>query len=141
MAAIDLNTVRSTIEGRLKTELDTNPAIPVVFNNMPYTPTPGSDWVQCLVNFGANTYITHGGSSGSDNNLVGVAVFNIFTAPGVGPGGNLTIGKRIRDLFNRQKVSGVYFDPPEGPEVITASAPEGYFQTQITMTFDTYEEL
>ena len=33
MAATDLNTVRSTIEGRLATELALDPAIPVVFNN------------------------------------------------------------------------------------------------------------
>ena len=34
MAAIDLNTVRSTIEARLATELASSPAIPVVFNNI-----------------------------------------------------------------------------------------------------------
>ena len=37
MAAIDLNTVRSTIEGRLATELASSPAIPVVFNNMAFS--------------------------------------------------------------------------------------------------------
>ena len=48
MAAADLNSVRSTIEGRLATELaDTSGdkvAIPVAFHNMPYEPTPGSSW-------------------------------------------------------------------------------------------------
>ena len=39
MAAVDLNTVRSTIEGRLATELASNPAIPVVFNNMSFDST------------------------------------------------------------------------------------------------------
>ena len=38
MAAIDLNTVRSTIEGRLATELASSPAIPVVFNNIGWRP-------------------------------------------------------------------------------------------------------
>ena len=33
MAATDLNTVRSTIDARLATELASSPAIPVVFNN------------------------------------------------------------------------------------------------------------
>ena len=36
MAAIDLNTVRKTIEGRLITELDDTPPISVVLNNMPF---------------------------------------------------------------------------------------------------------
>lgn len=141
MAALNLNTVRSTIEGRLATELASSPAIPVVFNNMPYSPTPASDWVQCLVNFGESDYLTMGGTSDSDNSLVGVVVINIFTTIGVGPGENLTIGKRIRDLYNRVIVSGVHFDPPIGPEVVAVPAPEGYFQTQVSMTFETFEEL
>ena len=36
MAAIDLNTIRKTIEERLLTELNEAPTIPVVFINMPF---------------------------------------------------------------------------------------------------------
>ena len=39
MAATDLNTVRSTIEARVATELASSPAIPVVFNNMTFDST------------------------------------------------------------------------------------------------------
>ena len=39
MAAVNLNTVRSTIEGRLATELASSPVIPVVFNNMSFDST------------------------------------------------------------------------------------------------------
>lgn len=141
MAAVNLNTVRSTIEARLATELALNPALPVVFHNQPYTPTPGSSWVQCLVGFGNNNFLTMGGTTGSSNSVIGVIVVNIFTAKGVGPGANYTIGKRIRDLYNRVVVSGVHFDPPTGPEVMASPAPEGYFQTQVRMTFETFEDL
>lgn len=141
MAALDLNTVRAAIEGRIATELASSPAIPLVFHNMPYTPTPGTSWSQCLVSFGESAYLTMGDSSGSDNRVNGLVVVNIFTALGVGPGANLTIGKRVRDLYNRIIVSGVHFDPPIGPEVLSAAAPEGYFQTQVRMTFETFEEL
>ena len=141
MAALNLNTVRATIEGRLATELALSPAIPVVFHNMPYTPTPNSSWVQCLVSFGNNNYLTMGGTTGSSNSVIGLVLVNIFTAKGVGPGANLTIGKRIRDLYNRVVISGVHFDPPTGPEVVAAPAPEGYFQTQVRMTFETFEDL
>jgi hypothetical protein len=82
-----------------------------------------------------------GGTTGSDNQVNGVVVVNIFTALGVGPGANLTIGKRVRDLYNRVIVSGVHFDPPTGPEVLSTAAPEGYFQTQVRMTFETFEDL
>jgi hypothetical protein len=141
MAAANLNTVRSIIEGRIATELALAPVIPVVFHNQPYTPTPGSSWVQCLVSFGGNNYLTLGGTTGSSNSIIGVVVCNIFTAQGTGPGANYTIAKRIRDLYNRVIVSGVHFDPPTGPEVLASPAPEGYFQTQVRMTFETFEEL
>ena len=141
MAAVNLNTVRATIEARLATELALSPGIPVVFHNQRYIPTPGSSWVQCLVSFGNNNYLTMGGTTGSSNSVIGVIVVNVFTAKGVGPGANYTIGKRIRDLYNRVIVSGVHFDPPTGPEVVAAPAPEGYFQTQVRMTFETFEDL
>ena len=141
MAAADLNTVRSVIEGRLATELANSPAIPVVFHNMPYTPTPNSSWVQCLTTFGANEYLGHGLTTSGYNRIVGILVMNIFSPKGVGPGANLVIGKRIRDLYNRIIVSGVFFDAPSGPEVLAAPSPEGYFQTQVRVTFDFFEEL
>jgi hypothetical protein len=141
MAAVNLNTVRSTIEGRLATELALSPVIPVVFHNQPSTPTPNSSFVQCLVSFGNNNFLTMGGTTGSSNSVIGVIVMNVFTPKGVGPGANLTIGKRIRDLYNRQVVSGVHFDPPTGPEVVASPAPEGYFQTQVRLTFETFEDL
>lgn len=141
MAAVNLNTVRATIESRLTAELTQAPVLPVVFHNQPYKPTPNSPWVQCLDSFGNNNYLTMGGTTGSSNSVIGVVVVNIFTAKGVGPGVNYTIGKRIRDLYNRVIVSGVHFDPPTGPEVVAAPAPEGYFQTQVRMTFETFEDL
>jgi hypothetical protein len=108
---------------------------------MAYEPTPGSSWVQCLTSFGANNYLSQGGTTDSFNRLVGLVVFNIFTAKGVGPGANFVIGKRIRDLYNRVNVSGVFFDAPTGPEALASPAPEGYFQTQVRVTFESIEEL
>jgi hypothetical protein len=51
------------------------------------------------------------------------------------------IGKRIRDLYNRVIVSGVYFGAPIGPEVLATPAPEGYFATQVRVAFEFIEEL
>ena len=140
MAAIDLNTVRSTIEARLATELASSPAIPVVFNNMAFDSTTEDTFVQCLTSFGANQYLTQGDTSSATNNVVGLVVLNIFTEEGIGAGSNYTIGKRIRDLYNRVTVSNVIFDSPVGPEILTSS-PEGKFQTQIRITFEIYEDL
>jgi hypothetical protein len=141
MAAADLNTIRSTIEGRLATELAGSPVLPVVFQNMAYEPTPNSSWVQCLTTFGSSEYLSLGGTTDSDNRIVGLVLINIFTPQGVGPGGNYVIGKRVRDLYNRVIVSGVYFDAPVGPEALATPAPEGYFQTQVRVTFEFIEEL
>ena len=135
MAAIDLNTVRSTIEGRLATELASSPAIPVVFNNMAFDSTTEDTFVQCLPSFGSGRYL-----AGGVNLVVGLIVLNIFTEEGIGAGANFTIGKRLRDLYNKITVSDVIFDSPIGPEVL-ASSPEGKFQSQLRITFEIYEEL
>ena len=140
MAATDLNTVRSTIEARLATELASSPAIPVVFNNMTFDSTAEDTFVQCITSFGANTYITQGGTSDSDNLINGLVLLNVFTEEGLGAGSNLTICKRLRDLYNRITVSSVIFDAPIGPEILNSS-PEGKFQTQIRITFTIYEDL
>ena len=140
MAAIDLNTVRSTIESRLATELASSPAISVVFNNMSFDSTTQDTFVQCQTSFGTGSYLTMGGSANSTNRVVGLMLLNIFTEEGIGAGSNLTIGKRLRDLYNNITVSNVIFDSPIGPEVL-ASSPEGKFQTQIRVTFEIYEDL
>ena len=71
-----------------------------------------------------------GGTSDSVNSVVGLLVLNIFTEEGIGAGANYTIGKRLRDLYNRVTVSNVIFDSPVGSGILTSS-PEGKFQTQI----------
>ena len=91
MAATDLNTVRSTIEGRLATELASSPVIPVIFNNMAFDSTTEDTFVQCLTSFGANEYLTQGDTSAATNNVVGLVVLNIFTEEGIGAGSNYTI--------------------------------------------------
>ena len=140
MAATDLNTVRSTIEARLATELASSPVIPVVFNNMTFDSTAEDTFVQCITSFGAGEYLTMGGTTDSDNNVVGLVLLKVFTEEGLGAGANFTICKRLRDLYNRVTVSNVIFDSPVGPEIL-ASSPEGKFQTQIRITFNIYEDL
>ena len=140
MAAIDLNTVRATIEARVATELASSPAIPVVFHNMSFDSSAVTTFVQCLTTFGESNYLTQGNADGL-NQVNGIVVFNIFTPQGIGSGDNYTIGKRLRDLYNRITVSSVIFDSPIGPEVIDSPLPEGQFQTQLRMTFEIFEEL
>ena len=135
MAAVDLNTVRSTIEARLATELASSPAIPVVFNNMAFDSTTEDTFVQCETSFGTGSYLGKG-----VNVVIGLVTLNVFTEEGVGSGSNFTVCKRLRDLYNKITVSDVIFDSPIGPEVLSSS-PEGKFQTQLRITFEIYEEL
>ena len=118
----------------MATELASSPAIPVVFNNMAFDSTTEDTFVQCITSFGANGIFTQGDTTNAFNNVVGLIVLNIFTEEGIGAGSNYTIGKRLRDLYNRVTVSNVIFDSPVGPEVLSSS-PEGKFQTQIRITF------
>ena len=143
MAATNLNTVRSTIETRLRNEFRTGRPVPVVFNNIPFDASTVDTFIQCVVSFGSSSYLTQqapNSSTTSTNLVVGLITCNIYTKQGVGAGANFTIGKRVRDLFNRITVSDVRFDPPVGPEV-SESNPEGKFQTQVRITFELYEAL
>ena len=140
MAATDLNTVRSTIEARLATELASSPAIPVVFSNMFFDSTTEDSFVQCIISFGQTQYLTQGDASTATNNVVGLVILNVFTEENIGAGSNFTICKRLRDLYNRITVSNVIFDAPSIGEVVTSN-PEGKFQTQMRITFNIYEDL
>ena len=135
MAAIDLNTIRKTIEDRLETELNNAPVIPAIFNNMPFQSISENVFVQCLTSFGSGRYLADG-----VNVVAGLVLINIFTEEGIGIVSNYVLGKRIRDLYNKITVSDVIFDSPVGPEVLTPS-PQGKFQTQLRITFEIYEEL
>ncbi len=141
MAALDLNTVRQTIEARLATEMASSPAITTIFANQPFTPTSETSFVQCLVNFGSGEYLTLGGTSDSANSQIGNITINIFTKIGVGLGDNLTIAKRIRDLYNRVVISDLYFEPPEGPNVLEAASPQGFVQSVLSVNFQIIESL
>ncbi len=140
MAATDLNAVRSTIESRLATELANSPVIPVIFSNQAFDSTSSASFVQCEVSFGTGAITSQGDQSNANTLIVGLMVLNVFTEEGIGAGGNFTICKRLRDLYNRITVSGVIFDAVVGPEILSQS-PEGKFVTQLRVTFETYEEL
>ena len=140
MAAIDLNDVRKTIESRLLNELEETPPVKVIFNDIPFSSSSKDSFVQCITSFSAGDYLTMGGTTNSTNRIVGLVILNIFTEAGKGSGANFTIGKRLRNLYNRITVSNVIFDSPIGPEVLTSS-PKGNFQTQLMVTFEIYEEL
>ena len=140
MTAIDLNNVRKTIESRLLTELEDTPPVKVIFNDIPFSSSSKDSFVQCITSFSAGNYLTMGGATNSTNRIVGLLILNIFTEAGKGSGANFTIGKRLRNLYNRITVSNVIFDSPIGPEVLTSS-PEGKFQTQLRITFEIYEDL
>lgn len=140
MAATDLNTVRATIEKHLNDEFRIGPNIPLVFNNVPFDASTVDEYIQCVTSFGASQYLTQGSNTNSTNVIVGLCLFNIYTAQGLGSGSNFAICKRLRDLYNRITISSVIFDAPIGPEIFTSS-PEGKFQTQIRITFSIYEDL
>ena len=90
MAALNLNSVRQSIEEKLIDELNTAPPIKIVFGNQPFQPIAGTGFVQCLIEFTASTYITLGGTTNSTNSQEGLITLNIFTKIGVGLGNNLT---------------------------------------------------
>ena len=141
MAQLNLNTVRQNIESRLATEMASNPTTTVVFGNQPFDPPSDTSFIQCLIEFTGSEYVTLGGISNSTNSQTGVITFNIFTKMGIGLGDNLTLAKRIRDLYNRVILNGIYFEPPTGPTVLENASPEGFVQSVMSISFETFENL
>lgn len=134
-----LNDVRAAIEGRIATQMAIAPAYPVSYQNVPYSPPNNSPWLQVFIRFGDNAYATLLPTGGAGfNRQNGVLTVNIYTPIGVGTGANFTIAERIKDLFDRQTVSGIIFDAASGPAQVIPAAPEPYYQTQLTITFEAY---
>jgi hypothetical protein len=133
------NDVRAAIEGRIAAEMALAPVYPISYQNVPFTPPNNTPWAQAFIRFGDNNYATllPTGSVGF-NRQTGTLVINVFTPQGQGTAANFTIAERLKDLFDRQIVSGIIFDAASGPAQVTPAAPEPYFQTQLTITFEAY---
>lgn len=138
--ASSYNDVRSTIESRIATEMALSPSFPVSYQNVPFTPPNNSTWISVSVRFGSKTYATLIGPSSGKNRQVGTLVVDVYSPIGAGPGANLTVAERLKDLFDRQTVSGVIFADASGPAQVLPASPEDYFQTQTTITFEAYLE-
>jgi hypothetical protein len=132
------NDVRAAIEGRIATQMALSPAYPVSYQNVPFTPPNNTPWVQAFIRFGDNNYATLLGPSTGFNRQTGTLVLNVFTPQGQGAAANYTIAERLKDLFDRVKLSSIIFDAASGPAQVTPAAPEPYFQTQVTITFEAY---
>jgi hypothetical protein len=142
---MSLNTVRSCIESRIATEFADTPPIQVAYQNVPFTPPNNASWIQASIIWGDSAYMTilttsaRGTGAGFDRRN-GTLVFNIFAPRGAGPGAGLTIAQRCIDLFSRLQLENIKFDPANGPRTIEPSVPEGFSQTQVTISFEAYEQ-
>ena len=128
------NDVRAAIEGRIATQMAASPAYPVSYQNVPFTPPNNTPWVQVFIRFGDNNYAT----LRSFNRQTGTLVINVFTSQGQGAAANFTIAERLKDLFDRVNLSSIIFDAASGPAQVIPAAPEAYYQTQVTITFEAY---
>lgn len=140
---MSLNTLRSYIEGRIATEFAGDPALQVAYENVPFTPPNNASWVQTAILWGDSAYATlikDNVTNGGRDRRNGVLTFNVFTPRGAGPGAGLTISQRCIDLFSRLTLQNIIFDAANGPRTIEAPAPEGFFQTQVTISFSAFEE-
>ena len=133
------NDLRAAIEGRIAAELAKAPTYPVSYQNVPFTPPNNTPWLQAFIRFGDNAYATLLPTGGVGfNRQNGTLVVNVFTPIGNGTAANFTIAERVKDLFDRAKFSSIIFDPASGPAQVTPAAPEPYYQTQLTATFEAY---
>lgn len=132
------NDVRAAIESRIAAEMAKSPTYPVSYQNVSFTPPNNAPWLQAFIRFGDNAYATLLEPTPGFNRQNGTLVINVFTPQGQGTALNFTIAERLKDLFDRQTISGIIFDAASGPSQVTPAAPEPYYQTQLTITFEAY---
>ena len=132
------NDVRAVIEGRIATEMSNSPSYPVASQNVPFVPPNTTPWIETNVSFGENSYATLMGPSTGFNRQSGVLIVNVFTPIGVGAGANFTIAERVKDLFDRLRLSGIIFEAASGPAQVLPAEPESYFQTRLSVGFEAY---
>ena len=135
---MSLNTIRTTIEATVAAEMASAPTYSVAYNNTTYSPPNHATWVRCTVQFGDSGYATLLAPSGGRNMQTGTVALDIFSPIGTGTGDSLTIADRLKALFQRQILSGLAFDPVVGPSIIQPSVHEGFYQLQLTSTFEAY---
>jgi len=142
---MSLNTIRSHIETRIATEFAAAPALQVAYQNVPFTPPNNASWIQSQIIWGDSAYLTilttssRGTGAGFDRRN-GVLLFNIFTPRGQGPGAGFTIAQRCIDLFSRLQLENIIFDPANGPRTSEPAAPEGFYQAQVSISFEAFEQ-
>jgi len=142
---MSLNTLRSHIESRIATEFASSPALQVSYENVPFTPPNDASWIQTFITWGDSTYATilttsSRGSGDGFERRNGVLTFNVFSPRGQGPGAALVIAQRCIDLFSRLKLENIIFDAANGPRTSTPAAPEGFHQSQVTISFTAFEQ-
>jgi len=142
---MSLNTIRAAIEARIATEFASAPVLQVAYQNVPFTPPNNASWIQAFITWGDSAYLTiltesDRGTGDGFNRVNGALTFNIYTPRGEGPGAGLTIAQRCIDLFSRLQLQNIKFDPANGPRSIEPPAPEGFYQTQVAITFEAYEQ-
>lgn len=140
---MSLNTIRSAIENRIATEFASSPVLQVAYQNVPFTPPNNASWVQSTITWGDSGYVTLlklNETNGGFDRRDGTLAIDIFTPRGEGPGAGLTIAQRCIDLFSRIKLQNIIFDAANGPRTIESPTPEGFYQTQVVITFEAFEE-
>jgi len=141
---MSLNTIRSNIESRIATEFATAPVLQVAYQNVPFSPPNNASWIQTFISWGDSAYLTiltssaRGTGDGFDRRN-GALTFNIYSPRGEGPGAGLIIAQRCIDLFSRLQLENIKFDAASGPRSVEPAAPEGFYQTQVAITFEAYE--
>ena len=128
MALPDLQLIRRTIEQRIATEFVD---VPVYFGNQQTSPPNNAHWLWCGINFGDSSYQSLDGLDWVD----GVAQVNVFAPVASGTGTALDLAQRLKGVFNRIRVSGVYFRPANGPRTVAQQAMSAWFQMAVSVAF------
>jgi hypothetical protein len=93
------------IEARFQTQWSST--TPVKYDNVDYTPTPGTNWVEFQVHTGDQIPISLGGVGATSYRVVGIISINVHTALNIGSQTGKNLCDTAAAIFRGQTFSGI----------------------------------
>lgn len=132
---------RDTIEFVYREEL---PFLRLEFDGVTHEPTDATGalrefWARIAIRFGDAVESTMGDEDVGENEIFGVAILDLFGAPGAGRGRLIEQADEIRCILSRKTIDGVEFGPTSGPGEPVTDPREGWLQVSMRTAFTIHE--
>jgi len=132
---------RDTIEEAYRQAL---PFMRLEFDGVTHSPVDATGalrdfWARITIIFGDATESTMGDENVGENQIFGVAILDMFGAPGAVRGQLLVKADDARRVLSRKTIDGVEFGPTSGPGEPVTDTRDAWLQVSLSTRFTIHE--